>query len=69
MPVKSKKQLETDCQHLQEDCECLIDLLDDVLAECDESGCLHSAAVIERVDEWLEPPEDEDDVIEVVPES
>lgn len=56
-------------RELEEDCESLLDLLDDLLQECAAHGCLHSADLNRRVDEWLEPADGADeDVIEVIPE-
>jgi hypothetical protein len=64
----SKKDLEEQCRLLGEECDDLIDLLQDILAECETHGCIHSAAITEAVDDWLEPEDGEDDVIEVTPE-
>lgn len=57
-------------RELEEDCEALLDLLEDVIHECATQGCLLSADLNQRVDEWLGPLEEggEEDVIEVIPE-
>lgn len=68
MRTKTKKQLESECEHLGDVCDCLLDLIEDILDECEAHGCIHSAAIHERVDEWLEPADADDDVIEVTPE-
>lgn len=56
-------------KELEEDCEALLDLLEDILSECEEQGCMLSAALNERVEEWLGPVETaDDDAIDVTPE-
>lgn len=65
----TKKDLESECRRLEDDCDALLDLIEDLLEECATQGCSHSADIRERVDEWLEPGDADDDVVEVIPES
>lgn len=56
-------------KELEEDCESLLDLIEDILDECEAQGCIFSAALNERIDEWMGPSESaEEDVIDVIPE-
>lgn len=57
-------------KELEDDCEALCDLLEDILDECAVQGCMLSAEINQRVDEWLGPPEDGvEDITEIFPES
>lgn len=53
---------------MTEMCDDLLDLLEDIVAECHEAGCVLSADVCERIDYFLEPEEvPDEEAIEVKP--
>lgn len=55
-------------RELSDMCDDLLDLLEDIVTECHEAGCVLSAETCERIDDFLEPEDVRDeDAIEVHP--